>query len=205
MTKRQMFQSLQNLEYLIDLANSIDNTKYIVKKMASSWRMGGVHGVGPFYAQVIVNVATKIGLITNRIHVEQVSISTSTTTFKRLRQMGVKTTSHASELVPFLVHRTGEPAQKCENMICEMLRRKFGTDRTKDYFVRGHKLYVVRRSGVYMIDWSGRTRLMRYPPAMYNSKYRPEVCWWSGGINFGKGAHHWDHNIVHLKKRKVVS
>ena len=77
-------------------------TKRIVRKLAATVINGSVHNVGQFYAQVLINIATKITLLKNKTHSGNIVVSTSTTTYKRLKALGVKTPSHAREIVPFL-------------------------------------------------------------------------------------------------------
>ena len=203
LTERQMFQSLQNLDRILYLAEETNITKGIVKKLSSSAKNGGVHGVGQFYAQVLINVATKIGLLKNKVHVQQITISESTATYKRLRNMGIRSKSHASELIPYLSGRLRLSPHKCENMVCEMLRRKYGKDGTKDYFVKGHVLYVIEGDNVMTVDTDGTSSNVQYTDALYNNRYMPKYRWWNTSeLSFGRGPHEWDNKVLMLKKRK---
>ena len=202
MTKREIYHSAKNLDYILNFANMSDNTKYLVKKMSNSIKVGGIQGVGPFYAQVLIN-ATKIGLIENHDHIGRVTISASTATYKRLKKLGVTTPANARELVPYLCSKLGMTQHKCENLICELLRRKFGKSGTKDYFVRGHKLYVVDEGKVWTVNTRGTWAEVSYENAVYNDKYMPSTVWWQASIEFGKGGHEWDDTVFLLKKRKV--
>ena len=72
----------------------------------------------------------------NLKHVEHVAIAPKTTTFKRLKKYyGVRLAQHAAEMIPCLVNKTGHTDTYCDNKLCEALRRRFGTDGTKDVFV----------------------------------------------------------------------
>ena len=204
MTKREMYHSAKNLDYILNLADMYDDTKYLVNKMSNSIKAGGIQGVGPFYAQVLINIATKIGLVKNHCHIGRVTISASTATYKRLKKLGVTTPAHARELVPYLCSKLGMTQHKCENLICELLRRKFGKSGTKDYFVRGHLLYVVDEGKVWTVDTIGTWREITYEDTTYNEKYVPMVLWWQASIDFGKGGHGWDDTVFLLKKRKVI-
>ena len=62
-----MYQSTKNLDKILKDAEHTNNTKRTVKRMSSAARNGGVHGVGQFYAQVIINIAAKIGLLGEQI------------------------------------------------------------------------------------------------------------------------------------------
>ena len=203
MTKREIYHSAKNLDYILNFANMSDNTKYLVKKMSNSIKVGGIQGVGPFYAQVLINIATKIGLIENHDHIGRVTISASTATYKRLKKLGVTTPANARELVPYLCSKLGMTQHKCENLICELLRRKFGKSGTKDYFVRGHKLYVVDEGKIWTVNTRGTWTEVSYENAVYNDKYMPSTVWWQASIEFGKGGHEWDDTVFLLKKRKV--
>ena len=57
--------SCRNLDTYLRWAEECNDTKLIVKHMLKSWENGGIYGVGPFYAQVILNVATKMELLMN--------------------------------------------------------------------------------------------------------------------------------------------
>jgi hypothetical protein len=204
-TKRQLFQSAQNLDHILDLAECTHNTKGIVKKLASSAKKGGVHGVGQFYAQVLINIATKIGLLKNKSHLGQVAISTTTATYTRLKKLGVRSKNHAAEIVPYLCGKLEETPHVCENMVCELLRRMYGRDGTKDYFVKGHKLFVVRDDKVCTIGTGGTATEVEYIKETYNNLYNPSVYWWNASVvSFGNGPHDWDQNVISLKKRKFM-
>ena len=204
MSKRQMYQSTKNLDEILMEAEHTNNTKKIVKRMSSAAKYGGIHGVGQFYAQVILNVATKIGLLSNLSHIYNVTIATSTATYKRLKQLGVRSKGHAAEIIPYLCDRLGESPQKCENLVCELLRRKYGRDNTKDYFVRGHELIVIQNEVICRVDDVGRKEKLCYITATYNDCYTPDVVWWKDSeVSFGGGPHEWDNIVVSLKKTKL--
>ena len=206
MSKRQMYQSAQNLDKILMDAEHTNDTKKIVKRMSAAAKNGGVHGVGQFYAQVILNIATKIGLLGNKCHIGNVTVSTSTATYNRLKELGVRSKSHAAEIVPYLVGRLGESPQKCENMVCELLRREYGRDDTKDYFVKGHKLVVVENEVIFRVDARGKKERVHYMTATYNDSYTPGVVWWEDDVvSFNSGPHEWDDTVISLKRRRIGS
>ena len=177
-----------------------------MKRMSSAAKNGGVHGVGQFYAQVILNIATKIGLLGNKCHIGNVTVSTSTATYKRLKELGVHSKSHAAEIIPYLVGRLGESPQKCENMVCEWLRREYGRDDTKDYFIKGHELVVVENDVIFRVDVRGQKEKLQYLTATYNDSYKPDVIWWNDDkVIFDSGPHEWDRTVISLKRRKIGS
>ena len=80
-SQRQAIQSIQNLNAAMKMADSGEfSTKRIINKLKGSVESGGVYGVGPFYAQVLINLASKLGLIRDHRHVTHVTVSPSTTT-----------------------------------------------------------------------------------------------------------------------------
>ena len=195
MSKRQMYQSAKNLDRILMDAEHTNDTKNIVKRMSSAVKNGGVHGVGQFYAQVILNIATKIGLLGNKCHIGNVTVSTSTATYKRLKELGVHSKNHAAEIIPYLVGRLGESPQKCENMVCEWLRREYGRDDTKDYFIKGHELVVVENDVIFRVDVRGRKEKLQYVTAR----------WKDAEVRFDSGPHEWDRTVISLKRRKIES
>ena len=119
------------------------STMRIINKLKGSVNSGGVYGVGQFYAQVLINLASKLGLIRDHRHAAHITVSPSTATFKGLKSVyGVKSAAHAAEIVPFLVNKTGMSPVTCENRLCEILRVDFGNkDDVQDVFFKGDVLY----------------------------------------------------------------
>ena len=60
-------------------------------------------------------------------------------------------------------------------MVCELLRRKYGRDNTKDYFVKGHELIVVENEVIFRVDSVGRKEELCYATATYNGCYISNV------------------------------
>ena len=88
--------------------------------------MGGVHGVGPFYLQHLINVGIKVGLVTRAVHSLNVAVATSTATYKRLRRMGIRNKRHAEAVVLYLSHVMNDPPEVSENKLCEHFHRNLG-------------------------------------------------------------------------------
>jgi hypothetical protein len=173
--ENDIIQSLRNLDKILVDANSSDNTKAILKKMIRSPSNGGLYLVGDFWAQVLLRVAIKLGLVSSKKHHAYASVATSTETFNRLRQhWGVTTSNHAAEIIPFLSHKLKLSQPVCENKLCEFLRHKHGVGNTKDVFVRGHMLHRALPNGVYKYDLEGVGRRVKYGTA----KFRAESGWW---------------------------
>jgi len=202
-TQRQITQSLQNMDKCFKWADKCDDTKRIIKRMSNSVKNGGIHGVGPFYAHILINLATKLGLISNHIHIDHVSVSPSTTTFKRLKYtFGVNTTAHAAEIIPFLVYRTKKSAMECENRLCEVLRLFHGTEGIVDVFFDGDILYKLSDGCVWTIDTSGVEREMDYVESNFGVHYEPSHCWWDGFVKFGRKEHAWDRIKIQLTRKR---
>ena len=197
-SKRQIVQSLQNMNRAFKFADVCDDTKRVIRRLSKTVREGGLHYVGPFYAQMLINLATKLGLITNQVHIENVMVAPSTNTFKRLKDLyNVKTTAHAAEIIPFLVNRTGRKAVWCENRLCEVLR---ANKNIVDVFFEGDMLYKVDRGQVYEVSSSGARCAVRYQASTFGVKYKPPICWWDSTFMFGKSAHVWDNDLISLTK-----
>lgn len=198
-TRRQAVQSWINMEECFVLANTSSDTKKVIKRLSASVKRGGVHGVGPFYAHVLLNLAIKLGLVTNHDHLENVGIAPTTRTFKRLKEMGFKSKAHVAEIVPFLKHRLKYKALRCENMVCEYLRKicRKG-EHTQDVFVDDHFLYRANEDGVYVVDHYGDKFPIEYDEAMFNNGYEPDLAWWDEELSIGKGRHEWDDEVIRL-------
>jgi hypothetical protein len=202
-TLRQSVQSMQNLCQCLEMANETNDTKRVIGRMSKSAKNGGVHGVGPFWAHVLLNLATKLGLVRNHVHIQNVSVAPSTATFKRLKKTyGVRTRAHAAEIVPYLASRNKISAQSCENRLCEVLRAMHGKDDIVDVFFVGDVLYKVRGGLVLTVDISGREMIVQYEQTQFGDGYMPNVAWWDDGLVFGKDPHMWDESVIRLKTAK---
>lgn len=62
LTMHQLF-SCRKLDSCLQLADAIDDTKYVLKSIEASVDKGGVDNVGAFYAQMLLNIATKLGML----------------------------------------------------------------------------------------------------------------------------------------------
>ena len=164
------------------------STKRIINKLKGTVKSGGVYGVGPFYAQVLINLASKLGLIRDHRHVAHITVSPSTATFNGLKSVyGIRSAAHAAEIVPFLVNKTGKPPVTCENRLCEILRVDFGDkDDVWDVFFKGDVLYKLEGGDVWTINACGVRMKIVYTDCSIHTKYCPNVAWWDGNITFGK-------------------
>ena len=180
-TRDEALQTFRNLDACLRFADESSDTAKVVKKMEAPLSKGGVRFAGPYYAHVILNIAMKVGLVKNRIHLEHVTIAPSTTTYSRLvDEYGLKGPNHAKEVIPFLMARLGETsAITVDNRVCEALRRKFGVKKW-DVFVQGHVLFAADGRGIYTVSPGGRRALVRFQPDGFDvGVYSGVVEWWS--------------------------
>jgi len=180
LTRDEALQTFRNLDACLRFADSSSDTAKIIKKMEAPLSKGGVRFAGPYYAHVILNIAIKVGLVRNRIHLEHVTIAPSTATYKRLvEDYGLKGKEHAKEVIPFLMARLGEKsAITVDNLVCEALRRKYGV-RKWDVFVEGHVLFEADGRGVYAVSPGGRRSLFRFLPEGFDvGVYSGVIEWW---------------------------
>lgn len=177
-----LFQSLANLRTAIHLANRVNNTEWLVKRMTKKPDKGGIFGVGHFHAQQLIDVATKVGLITWTHHVENVCVSGSTNTAKVL-----KTVYHIKEddmmgLSVYLAASLSRTPSEVENMLCEAIRWRHNADTgARDVFAPGHNLFVVRGGHVLEIGYRGWELVREFPctATVNDIEYGEE--WWTGG------------------------
>lgn len=194
----EFYISCQNFDRILKEADNGLPTKTVLKKMAKSAKKGGILGVGPYYAQVVLNLAMKLGLVENPIHHEYVVIAPSTTTYTRLcRYHKIKGERHAREIVGFLRSKLGLPGVVVENKVCEVMRAEHGSDNKRDVFVTGHVLYLLEEGGVYTQDRRGVKTLVTYREATEGLWYHASVVWW-------KKAEVLPHRRVTLRKRARV-
>jgi len=177
-----IFQSVANLQTAIKLANKIKSTRFIVNRMKKVVSDGGVYGVGPFHAQQLIDVATKVGLITDLSHVENVCISGTTETAKRLRDDYGVTDKEIMGLSLYIGKELGRSPSEVENMLCEALRSKYNDLHvTRDVFARGHSLYQVREGYVVSVTCRGSVSKRTFPRATVKTGGTYGEEWWTGG------------------------
>ena len=173
-----------------------------MKRMSKQLRFGGVQFVGEFYAQTVINIATKVGAILDHCHAKSVRVSTSTHTFAQLKKVyGVATPAHAREVVPFVSHQLKIPQQVCENMMCEEVRHKYsGVCNVKDIYFDGDSLFELEGTDVLKVTVRGTRRKQNFKKTEFNTSYRPEIQWWDRSLHFGRGTSHpWD-SIIFVHK-----
>ena len=134
----------------------------------------------------LVNLSTKVGAITNKIHIRRVTIAKKTETAERLkRRYGIDSDAHLREVVVIIARKLHiDDYQVIENLICETLRwlkgdmseRLVGVDTVAVNqplyeFVDG-VLFKVGRRTREAIDMDELKRRYR------GEEYNPENKWW---------------------------
>lgn len=153
--KKLIMASLHNLLDLIELANTSDDTEAVVKAFTQSPDEGGMFLVGELTAQEIINVLTKLSIISNQRHAHNVLLATGTNTCKRLGKLGIKSESARSDLVDFLCSRLQLQKDKAENATCESLRMKYCKREFWDTVGGEHNIYTMNDGSLVAFDVEG--------------------------------------------------
>ena len=121
--------SCQNCLLLFQHANLVEcDTRKLYGDFGSNafkvvqGRYRGARNVKDLTAHDIVNVATKVGIITNQSHIRNITVARNTETARRLGKFGVESDAHLREIVYMLALELDiDDNQIVENMICETL------------------------------------------------------------------------------------
>ena len=98
--------------------------------MVQSLSAGGLFLVGPLMAQELINVLTKVGIITNQVHAEHVVVSVGTRTNSRLASLGISTEQQRSDLIGYLGTELQMNRAQIGNAVCEALWMQFSPGHT---------------------------------------------------------------------------
>ena len=143
-TKINLFRSLHNLLAIVRLANESNDTEHIISVMIRSPSAGGLFLVGPLMSQELINVLTKVGIITNQVHAEHVVVSVGTRTNSRLASLGISTEQQRNDLIDYLTTELQMTRAQVENAVCEALRMRFAPGRTAWDTIGGdHLIYTL--------------------------------------------------------------
>ena len=185
----RIFKSLVNMLRLVELANTSDNTEQLLKMFTSSPEKGGVLFAGMLLAQEMINVLTKVGIITNHIHLRNATVAKGTCTSKRLVKYGIRTDNDREHLMCYLTKNLKLDREKVENGLCEALRSK------------GRKVFdtVGHDSQLYQIEDGV---LMAYDVLGYCS-FEINIPDWHGEISFFRGVQWWDPGYERKCKRDL--
>ena len=173
-------------------------------------RMRGLRNVSDITAHNIVNIATKISVITNTDHIRRVTIARKTETAKRLARIGIRTDAHLREVVHILSRELAiEDYQIVENLICETLRwmEGGGTDRFTgvDTVALNQPLYKFIRGVLMKFSCDGgvsRVDLGKIRSAPVIREYNPRYRWWIVDVDDPVRSLGKDHDLVLTKKSK---
>jgi hypothetical protein len=171
--------SLKNFVALIKLANESDDTEKLVKAMTRTPDKGGMTLVGMLTAQEIINMLTKLGIIHNQHHMNNVLIAKGTKTDKRLSSMGITTVEEKSQLVAYLSRKMRLSESKVEYALCEAMRFKFSQRRNfHDTIARHQYIYTMDDGKLRAYDLEGQEVEVTVPSWKQNSKAFRGVQWW---------------------------
>ena len=92
--------------------------------LSTNVRMRGLRTVRDPHAHDIVNVATKITMITNTNHIRKITVARNTETAKRLGIFGITSDAHLREVFILTKKLDIDDHQVVENLICKTLRRE---------------------------------------------------------------------------------
>lgn len=180
---KAIFQSLKNLLSLIELANESDDTEALVKAFAKNPNEGGVYLAGMLTSQEVINILTKLNIITNRVHASNVLIAVGTKTCKRLAQLGVKSKEDRESLMSHLADSLDLPLDKVENAVCEALRRHFSNRRFYDTV--GSQVYTLSGEDLLRYDVDGNAANVVLPEWDRSGSTCRGVRWWRDDYETG--------------------
>ena len=219
-TNHEAMASCMNCLMLIDHANDPNvSSDHLYADFASNTfvhrrgRMRGLMGVAILTSHDIVNVLTKLEMITNLDHMRNITIAKNTETARRLAKVGITSDAHLREVVHIIAKKLNiGDYQIVENLICETLRRledgggdryvgvdTIGIEQPLYRFVQD-VLHVVRRGGVMK---PANIRLLKNKRKVED--YQPMYKWWRMSVDNPKWELGSDYDLVLTKKSKVLA
>ena len=214
----QAYVSCYNFLQLVEKANEIDCvTKTLYEDMGSHefdvrrGRMRGLHNVKDLTAHDLINVSTKVGIVTNTNHIRNITIARNTETARRLKRLGITTDAHLREVV-FILSRELEidDYQIIENLICETLRRLEGGggDRLMgvDTVAVDQPLYQFVNGVLKKTDSDGNIKVLNIEEVKLKNpeiEYAPIYKWWNVSPDNPCAVLGVDFDIILTKKSKA--
>ena len=210
--------SLYNLLEIVAKANDPNCvTKTLYEDMGSHafmvkrGRMRGLHNVKDLTAHDIMNVCTKVGIVTNREHIKNITIARNTETARRLKKYGISTDAHLREVVIILSRKLGiDDYQIVENMICETLRRLEGGGEDRflgvDTIASDQPLYQFVEDVLKKVGSDGSDMVVDMEEMKRNNPakiYSPTYEWWNVNPDHPSGVLGEDHDMILSKKSKA--
>ena len=199
-SRYRIIKSLANLPRLLKLANKPGaKTTELIKQFTKSPEQGGMFLMGQLSCQEFLHILTMVSklmhrnkIITNQCHKENVTISTSTKTSKRLIENGITNKAERRKMMQFLqnrLSRSDSAAQgkiddeAIENGLCESLRYNAGI-RVYEYI--GNAIYTENNSRLVAYNLKGeeidlRKRFGKSVPYMPSENEHTGVMWWKKG------------------------
>ena len=133
----------------------------------------------------LVNIATKMDMITNKKHVRRVGIAKNTETARRLRKYGITTDAHLREVVVIIARELGiDDYQVVENLLCEMLRWLERQESDKlvgiDTVGVNQPLYEIEEDDVLYKKGASSREAMNFDEirSKKGEEYSPRNQWW---------------------------
>jgi len=177
MEKTMLYQSLVNLKILC-------NNESPLVKWISRTTEGGLRGVGPLIGQELMQILTLVGAIRDVSLIENVSVSCTTHTHRRLSDYeNIRTERHQQELVAYMANRMGVATSYVENALCEYCRDHYGRDIGNDTIVKGQSLYRLTPGGKLRVVSLSKEDVIDRPEWNFDTgHYTPTVAWWDVGF-----------------------
>lgn len=144
---QNIMASLHNLLALIDLANTSDDTAFLVEQFTKSPSLGGVFLAGDLMATEMIHVLSKLNIITNHIHMRNASVCRGTRTFQRLKLLGIRTDAERETMMTYLVTELNLQRGVVENGLCEALHWRYSNRRFYETIVDGQHIYTYGDNG----------------------------------------------------------
>jgi len=177
MEKSMLYQSLVNLK------NLCNNESPLVKWISRTTE-GGLQGVGPLIGQELMQILTLVGAISDVSLIENVIVSRTTHTHRRLSDYeNIRTERHQQELVAYMANRMGVAPSYVENALCEYCRDHYGRDIGNDTIVKGQSLYRLTPGGKLRVVSLGKEDVIDRPEWNFDTGfYTPTIAWWDEGF-----------------------
>lgn len=212
-THYQACFSMFNFGGLSNRANedNCDSTS-LYNVMSAGEKEGGLRNVRQLTAYDLVNVSTKIGLITNLRHCRNITVAKCTETAKRLAKYGVRTDAHRRELVMMISRELHiEDLQVVENILCETLRWLCGNENLKmlgvDTIGINQPLYQFIGERLIREEADGSRAIIDLASlrsAKPSRTYSPTYRWWELGCGRVYSVLGRDFNIYLSKNSKCL-
>lgn len=218
-TNHEAMASCKNCLLLINWANeggvSSDQLYADFSSNAFKSRRGHMRGlckVGMLTAHDMVNVLTKIEMMDDQDHLQNVTIAKNTETARRLARYGITSDAHLREVVVMIGGRLGiRDYQIVENLICETLRRIEGDGGDRfvgvDTIGVDQPLYTFVDRILCAIGDNGEKKPVNISALKrrYKAKtYNPAFKWWCMNVDNPEWELGDDFDLVLTKRSKVL-